>query len=403
MDESSSSSSSSASLPQEKEKRKRTIVLDKEGDIAYLADVQARVWAWLSSRTPDQHELLLPEANSFLRLAVMQWLESAAPELFAAKGVDKANLFLESRSIGEQKWKVAFYLTHFTPQEKAAQDALALDKKRADFDAKVGFKLVWDLLRSARAPLVVHNGFFDVLFMFSHFEAGTLPATLPDFKKALGSLFPAGVFDTKFLSNSRQFAFPHEFMAKRVAAASQGEANLSPAEQARVEAFRALNLSEAALTTTRFRETHLEKLYLVLKQEQAARISVAAANGAAAASAPAPVPAVAPVAAAAPTPAGNGNGNGNGNGGRAAHVASPPPALSEVSITLAAGFDKYALVGQPGGDDSAAHEAGYDAWMTGPPGRAAETRTRAQGDHSAPAELSMITHTYSFCFVCAQL
>lgn len=149
-------------------KAKRQIVLDKESDLAYLSDVQSRIFAWLDSRKADEHELLLPEANSFLRLAVHQWLEAAGADLFLAHGhTDKAHLFLESRPQAGQRWKQNFYVTHYTPAEKAGLDAAALDKKRADFEAKAGFKLVWDMLRAARAPIVVHNGFYDVLFMWS--------------------------------------------------------------------------------------------------------------------------------------------------------------------------------------------------------------------------------------------
>jgi hypothetical protein len=176
-------SAAAAALPQEKEekKAKRQITLDKEADIAYLSDVQSRVFAWLSKRGElgggaDAHELVLPEANSFLRLAVLQWFESAPAELFAEKGngAIKANLGFESRSPPGQRWKVSFVLTHYSAEEKVALEQQALIKKRKDFDAKVGFKLVWDLLRQARAPLVVHNGFFDVLFMWSHFVSAGL-------------------------------------------------------------------------------------------------------------------------------------------------------------------------------------------------------------------------------------
>ena len=257
-------------------------------------------------------------------------------------------MFLDTRSQPDQKWKSTFHVMHWTKAEKDEQDALALAKKRREFDAKVGFKLVWDLLRTARAPIVVHNGFFDVLFMYTHFESAQLPPTLPEFKQALGRIFPAGVFDTKFLSNSRQFAFPFEFLSQRLAAATANGTPLTEQDQQRLERFKAMSLSESALTAARFRETHLEKLYFALKKEGEARIVAAkAANAPASAAAPAPV--AAPVSSSGP---------------RSFAAASPPPPLSEVVVTMAPSFDKYAMVGQPGGDDSKAHEAGYDAFMT---------------------------------------
>lgn len=344
-------SASSSSAEKKEEKPKKQIVLEREADIQYLQDVQSRIFAWLGSRAADEHELLLPEANSFLRLAVHQWFETLTQEQLAAKvpNVDRANVFLETRAVGGMKWKSTFHVMHWTKAEKDEQDALALDKKRREFDAKVGFKLVWDLLKTARAPVVVHNGFFDVLFMFTHFESAQLPATLPEFKQALGRVFPAGVFDTKFLSNSRQFAFPFEFLSKRFAAATANGSTLTAQDQQRMERFKAMNLSDSALTAARFRETHLEKLYFALKAEGEARIVAANANNGAAASAAAPAPVAASASSSAPRPL---------------SAASPPPPLSEVVVTMAPSFDKYALVGQPGGDDSKAHEAGYDAFMT---------------------------------------
>lgn len=326
------------------EKRKKTITLERDSDITFVDGVKAQIGAWLATRASatdatSQHELLLPECNSFLRLAIHQWFETVTAEspLLAGTGTERSNLFLETRPIAGQRWKVSFVLCHYTPSEKRGLEAAAAVKKRASFDAKLGFKLVWNLLRQAARPIVVHNGFYDVLFMWSHFESPLLPPTLPEFKQTLADKFAGGVFDTKFLSNSRQFMFPFEHWTKLAAAAST--AQLSPSAQARIQAVQSLGLAPESLAQCRFRETHLEKLYLVLKKETAAR--EAGTN---------PTPSPEPTASStAPTLFG---------------AANPPPPLGGVKITLADGFDKYALIGQPGGDASAAHEAGYDAFMT---------------------------------------
>lgn len=152
--------SSSSSAEKKEDKPKKQITLEREADIQYLQEVQSRIFAWLASRAADEHELLLPEANSFLRLSVHQWFETLTQDQLSAKvpNATRAHVFLETRSLPNQKWKSTFHVMHWTEAEKLEQEALALDKKRREFDAKVGFKLVWDLLRTARAPIVVHNG-----------------------------------------------------------------------------------------------------------------------------------------------------------------------------------------------------------------------------------------------------
>lgn len=109
----------------------------------------------------------------------------------------------------------------------------------------------------------------------------------------------------------------------------------------------------------------LEKLYLVLKKEDEARVKAEqkeqekkdeptainideSVSSVAAAAVPVATPAV---VSSPPPPSNN-------------VTLLPPPPLSAVRIALADGFSKYALIGQPGGDNSAAHEAGYDAYMT---------------------------------------
>lgn len=343
-----SASSSSAAPPVaavKEEKKKKTITLDKEGDISFVNGVKAQIAAWCATRGEVDHELLLPECNSFLRLAIHQWFETVTgADVLGA--CSKENVFLETRPVPNQKWKSAFVLCHYTASERAGLAATAASKKRADYEARIGFKSVWNALRSAGRPIVTHNGFYDVLFMWSHFEAATLPATLSEFKLDLGKKFPAGVYDTKFLSGSRQFMFPMEFLAKetqRIAdgAAAGTEVAVSSSLKQRLDGFRAMNVPVESLTQCRFRETHLEKLYLVLQQEEAARTGTTVPE---------------------PTKETSGPSLLASSGSSA--VVSPPPPHGGVSITLAPSFSKYALIGQPGGDASAAHEAGYDAYMT---------------------------------------
>jgi len=76
-----------------------------------------------------------------------------------------------------------------------------LAKAQADLEASMGFRLFWNMLTKSNKPLVGHNCFFDLLYVLKNFDA-PLPDTLGTLKERFESLFPAGIYDTKFVSDS---------------------------------------------------------------------------------------------------------------------------------------------------------------------------------------------------------
>lgn len=90
---------------------------------------------------------------------------------------------------------------------KAEQAAHALD-------ARLGCRLIWNEIVRATSrdtddgpKVIIHNGMFDLMFLWTHFESAELPATLAEFKRQLSLKFAGGVCDTKTVSSQMYSLF----------------------------------------------------------------------------------------------------------------------------------------------------------------------------------------------------
>mmetsp|Transcript_37222 Transcript_37222/g.60266 ORF Transcript_37222/g.60266 Transcript_37222/m.60266 type:complete len:483 (+) Transcript_37222:306-1754(+) len=176
--------------------KRKEVVLTKEADQKALADLVQGIEKWAASGNSAEKEFKVPGSealNSFMRLALYQEVERRYPELVC-----------EGRPLFEgDRYKIQVFLLRINEQEKAERKCKQEEEQRKKLLAKLGFRRVFKLLAASKRPIVFHNGLFDLLFLYTHFE-GNLPEDVNAFKTKLHSLFPE-VYDTKVIATSDLF------------------------------------------------------------------------------------------------------------------------------------------------------------------------------------------------------
>jgi len=163
-------------------------------------------------------EFALPAMNAFLRKCLHSYLEIVHPSLRTRKDDEKPNELIVCKVTEEQKAVL----------EKEEEDRFAL---------KLGFRLIWEALIQAGKPIVGHNSFFDLLFLFRWIDA-PLPSEFSQFQQRFHDLFGSkgGLLDTKFIADCGILANGSAAAAAGGGAAAEGpdDTSLGPLYDATV-------------------------------------------------------------------------------------------------------------------------------------------------------------------------
>ena len=329
------------------------IVPSNERDVDFVKQLAEDVGSWLakspSSDDATDDALTLAPVNGFLRALTYQTLERT--DFGSAPGEGPGFV---AATVRENGGPPRIRLTRATP-ESAARARAEEDAARAEAERlRRGFSVVIQKLVDSGIPAVGHNGMFDACYTLEKFLRET-DGSLDAARAAFDERFAGPYYDTKLLAQT--------FLDAYAAAGSLRAPGSARAED---------NLAHTVPPL----DTALGPLYETLTECALPRM-MAKENEAAGAAAEAAAP--------GPSPA---RRRGGGRGASGVHerpgTSAPRPARGAGDrlldwIEFPEGFERYAFALEPRGTrttnqvgsasrasaPSFAHEAGYDAFMTG--------------------------------------
>mmetsp|Transcript_69440 Transcript_69440/g.166470 ORF Transcript_69440/g.166470 Transcript_69440/m.166470 type:complete len:564 (+) Transcript_69440:140-1831(+) len=198
-------------------------------DIKMVEDAMNKVQDMVEKALP---EMMLPGMNNFLALIVRSRIDERYPSLLVEKRPSPSNPRIQDR------WVVAM-----NEETRSAR----VKEARSRTMKLLGFRRVWRLLKERRAPVIVHNGWFDLLFLTAAFE-GPLPHHLKDWKQMVTRALPY-VFDTKYLAEDvpalRGSLGSRSALPELASALDEKLAQLTPTQDAPSGAAPALSFTSA--------------------------------------------------------------------------------------------------------------------------------------------------------------
>ena len=319
------------------------IVPSNERDVDFVKQLTEDVGLWLAKRPEDDAEddaLTLEPVNGFLRALTYQTLEKTD---FGLKP-DECPGFVAA-TVRENGDAPRIRLTRATPAEAARARAEEEAARAKAERTRRGFAVAIQKLVNSGVPAVGHNGMFDACYTLEKFLRET-DGSLDAARAAFRDVFGCPYYDTKLLAQTFLDAYA-------------GVGSLRPAE----------TRDEATAEPVLPLDTGLGPLYKTLTECALPRMmakenELAVAAAEARASGPSPSR-----RRGRGRPAGAGRAAGPSS---AAVICAPQPARGAGDRVLdwlefPAGFERYAsaLAETPRAPESYAHEAGYDAFMTG--------------------------------------
>lgn len=161
---------------EKKEETAKEIVLTLDSDLLKKDILLKNIDEW--AKTEQKEPLVIDESSAFFQKFIFQHIAKNHPELLAVHEPKDQNS--KNRVLKVYK---------FTPEQRKEYEEKKHKEKVDYMNSAIGFTRVIELLIAGGKPLVGHNCYLDLLFLYNSFLEN-LPKKYSDFKKKLNEKFP---------------------------------------------------------------------------------------------------------------------------------------------------------------------------------------------------------------------
>jgi len=168
------------------------LILSKEEDLQKSKEFIGNLEAWIENKE-NQERFIVKEQSSLFRKHIYDTLQ-----------LKYKQLVFETISNPDKYNDKEIHIFKFADEkEREEYFAKKLKEKEDSFANLIGFTTVFQLLMDSKKPMVGHNFYLDILFLYSHFIE-PLPYKFEEFKKTFNKSFPE-IYDTKFIFENSRF------------------------------------------------------------------------------------------------------------------------------------------------------------------------------------------------------
>ena len=158
------------------------VTLTKEEDIQRSKEFVEALEAWIENKD-NKEPFVFKEQSSMFRKHIYDTLQ-----------IKYKQLVFETITKSEKANEKEIHIFKFADEsEKEQYYARKTQEKKDQFADLIGFTSIFQLLLDSKKPMIGHNFYFDILFLYSHFLEA-LPYSFDEFKKNFNKSFPEYIF-----------------------------------------------------------------------------------------------------------------------------------------------------------------------------------------------------------------